>query len=398
MRACALPTLENKAAFPHLERDDMQQIEEDIKTGSFHSVYLIFGEEAYLKLFWKKKLREALVSADDTMNCTVYSGKDLDVGALIDQAETMPFFADHRLILVEDSGLFARGAGGEEEGSAGSSAGTSSAGTGSASAGAASGSARPGGRRKGKGMADPTVLPPAARMACYIPQLPSETILVFVENEVDKRGKLYKTVQKAGLAAQMDHPDEKTLVRWIYGRLKKEKKLIRTSVMERFLEMAGTDMTHIETELEKLISYTEGREEITREDLETVCVEMTEAIVFRMIDEMTLGHQKKAMDIYYDLISQKEPPMRILYLISRQFNQLFQIQELGRLGYSRDRIAQQIGAQGFVVRKGQDLARRFESGRLKEAVQDCIAAETDVKTGKLSDRMAVELMIVKYSI
>ena len=118
----------------------MQQIEEDINTGSFHSVYLIFGEEAYLKLFWKKKLREALVSADDTMNCTVYSGKDLDVGALIDQAETMPFFADHRLILVEDSGLFARGAGGEEEGSAGSSAGASSAGTGSApaSAGAAS--------------------------------------------------------------------------------------------------------------------------------------------------------------------------------------------------------------------------------------------------------------------
>lgn len=42
----------------------------------------------------------------DTMNLSVYTGKNVDPKAVIDQAETMPFFADKRLILLEDTWLF----------------------------------------------------------------------------------------------------------------------------------------------------------------------------------------------------------------------------------------------------------------------------------------------------
>lgn len=40
------------------------------------------------------------------MNLSVYTGKNVDPKAVIDQAETMPFFADKRLILLEDTGFF----------------------------------------------------------------------------------------------------------------------------------------------------------------------------------------------------------------------------------------------------------------------------------------------------
>ena len=110
-----------------------------MKTGSFRQVYLMYGEEAYLKNQYKNRLRKAILQSDDTINFTSYEGRGTDVKQLIDQAETMPFFADHRVIQVENSGFFKNA---------------------------------------------------CPELADYLPQMPPETVLVFVENEVDKRSRL----------------------------------------------------------------------------------------------------------------------------------------------------------------------------------------------------------------
>ena len=84
----------------------MKNLNKDIESRSFCPVYLFYGEEAYLKNIYKNRLKNAVLSDGDTMNLTVFEGKDCDPLRIIDQAETMPFFADHRLIIVEDSGFF----------------------------------------------------------------------------------------------------------------------------------------------------------------------------------------------------------------------------------------------------------------------------------------------------
>ena len=71
----------------------MQTINEDIKNGTFKPVYLLYGEEAFLKQSYKKKLRAA-ISGDDTMNYNYFEGKGLDVNELISLADTMPFFSE----------------------------------------------------------------------------------------------------------------------------------------------------------------------------------------------------------------------------------------------------------------------------------------------------------------
>lgn len=76
----------------------MKTLTEDIKTGKFKSVYLICGEEEYLKLNYKNQLIKA-IAGDDTMNLGVYEGKNFDVNEVIDTAETFPFFAERRLLL-----------------------------------------------------------------------------------------------------------------------------------------------------------------------------------------------------------------------------------------------------------------------------------------------------------
>ena len=79
---------------------------EDIKTGVFKQIYLLYGEEAYLKKQYKQKLTKAMISEDDTVNYTYYEGKGISTAEVIDLAETMPFFAERRLIVIENSGFF----------------------------------------------------------------------------------------------------------------------------------------------------------------------------------------------------------------------------------------------------------------------------------------------------
>lgn len=83
----------------------MQRLIQDIKTGNFSRIYLLYGEEAYLRKQYRDKLKEAVIG-DDNMNYHYYEGKNISIGEVIDQAETLPFFADRRLIVIENSGFF----------------------------------------------------------------------------------------------------------------------------------------------------------------------------------------------------------------------------------------------------------------------------------------------------
>lgn len=324
----------------------MKSLNEDIKTGSFKPVYLLFGEEDYLKNQYKNRLRKAILSEDDTMNFSSFEGKGTDVRQLIDQAETLPFFADHRMILVEQSGFFKNA---------------------------------------------------SPELAEYIPQIPAETILVFVEKDVDKRGKLYKAVQKRGRAVELGRQDEKTLQSWVLGMLKKEKRAITRDALALFLEKAGNDMENIANELEKLLTYTYGKEAVEYGDVEEICTVTTESRVFDMIRAVAEKKQKQALDLYYDLLSLKEPPMRILFLIARQFNQMMQIKDLRERGYGASEIASKAGIAPFIVKKSLAQSAQFEMAELCRAVKDCVEAEEAVKTGRLGDSLAVEMVIVKYS-
>ena len=84
----------------------MKRLQEDIKTGNFKPVYLLYGEEAYLKKQYRDRITKAIFPDGDTVNYAYYEGKGINPGELIDLAETMPFFAKCRLIVVENSGFF----------------------------------------------------------------------------------------------------------------------------------------------------------------------------------------------------------------------------------------------------------------------------------------------------
>ena len=169
--------------------------------------------------------------------------------------------------------------------------------------------------------------------------MPQETIIIFVENEVDKRGKMFKAVKQNGRVVELARQDARTLQSWILGMLKREQKNITGDALRLFMEKSGDDMENIANELEKLLSYTYGKDAIEAADVQDICTVTTESRVFDMIRALAEKRQKEALDLYYDLLSLKEPPMRILFLIARQFNQMLQLKDLREQGLDSATIA-----------------------------------------------------------
>ncbi|MBR1693009.1 MAG: DNA polymerase III subunit delta [Lachnospiraceae bacterium] len=324
----------------------MRRILEDIRTGTFSHVYLLCGQEDYLRNQYKNKLKAALLGDGDQMNLSVYEGSGTNPLQVIDLAQTMPFLSDRRVMILENTGFF-----------------------------------------KGSQEA----------LAAYMKEIPEFTYFVFAEKEVDKRSRMYKAVKENGHIAEFEEQDEATLRKWIAGRVAKEQKKMDMGTISFFLQRTGTDMENIEKELEKLFCYTLKKDAITREDIEEITTKQLSNRVFDMISFVSQKRQKEALKLYYDLLSLREAPMKILALMARQFNQLLQIKTLKDKGYDQRSIASKIGMQPFIVGKYWSQCNLFQTADLKAALSDCVQTDEDIKSGRINDTIGVELLLVKYS-
>ena len=135
----------------------MKNINQHIEDKTIKQFYLIYGEEDYLKSQYKDKLVKALLNPEDTMNYSRYEGAGVNVLEVLEIANTLPFFSDSRVIVLENSKWFEKY--------------------------------------------------PKDLDLEMLEALPDSTYIIFVESDVDKRGRLYKWIDKHGYASAMNAPD-----------------------------------------------------------------------------------------------------------------------------------------------------------------------------------------------
>ena len=325
----------------------MRNIKKDIEKHTIQPVYLIYGEERYLTRSAKKLLIRGLVREGDNMNFLKLNGKECNAQKIIDFANTMPFLAEYRVILIEDSNWF-------------------------------------------KGAPEELVE--------YLKKIPDTSCLIFVEQEVDKRNRLFKQVKASGYICECKRATDKELMDWMLRYLTKAGRKITRQDMEYLLEKLGDNMERITTELDKLIAYTMDAEVITKEDIDEICVGEITGKIFEMIDAIGNRNQQKALQLYYDLIATREAPMKILFLMIRQFNIMLQLKELERAHVSSSEMALKVGIQSFVVNKTLAQCKNFKYATLRGALKYCVTMEEAVKQGNVNEKVAVELVIIKVTV
>lgn len=335
----------------------MKKINEDIKNSSFEGIYLIYGEEAYLKNQYKNKLKEAIVG-DDGMNYSYFEG-DLDYGALEDMVVTMPFFADKRLIVIDNSKVFKPKKKDEE------------------------------GAEKEKKSEHP--------LEKILDKKIDEVVIVFVEEEADLRNKLVKKIAKEGYVCKLDAQDENILKRWVKMKVAEQNSSISDATATYLIDCVGTNMENLISEIDKLTAYTFDKKEITKSDIDDLCVKNLNTVVFAITNNMMEKKVHKVLKIFNDLLAQREHPMHILYLLTGQFNIIYQISCLKEKGLNPAQIAGKLNIKEARVKVNLPFTKNFSKTTIKAALEDFCDYEEKVKSGRIDEVVGLETLLVKYS-
>jgi DNA polymerase-3 subunit delta len=325
----------------------MNDLNNQIKAGNFSPCYLFYGPEAFLSTRRQKSLISAALPEDARdMNMEVFSGK-IEVSRIMDAAETMPFLADRRLIIAEDSGLFQSGRKDDSE-----------------------------------------------SMADFLKDIPESTIIIFAEKDADKRGRMYKAVQKHGTIVEAKTPKEADLADWAVKLSASLGAKLPKSTAIYLIRNLTADMSLLYNEIAKLAAYKSGEAEITNADVDAICTKSLEAKIFDLMRAIGNQDAKRAAALYANLIGAKESPLMVLTMLARQFRYYLQCTHLAPVMPQKD-IAAKLSLHPFAVREFIEGGRNFSRAAMLAAFENCLETDYAIKSGQIGDVLGVEILIIK---
>ena len=325
----------------------MKKLEADIKNGLKRKIYLLYGPEAYLRNRYRDSLVKFMLPTSDAANLARFEGKDIDVSEVIDLAQTMPFFSEKRVIVLENTEFFAAGGAASE----------------------------------------------VNDFADCIETLPESTCIIISQEKADSRLKLFKKIKQYGCVAEFAALGEEQVKKFILDRLSKEHRPITGRALDKFMEGCGNDFMQICAELDKLISYTFGKDGIRPEDVEAVCSQRVEDEVFLMLDAMFRHNTDEALGYYKDLVTLNHNPFATLSLIENQLRLFLHVRQMDSEHLSTKEMAGELSMNEFRIKKALPYARKSSKIQILRALEKCAGIDEAAKSGGVNPQIGLEMII-----
>lgn len=327
----------------------LENLKKQISTKKFSKAYLFYGAEKYLIEKYINEIIDALGLKDDIMNLVYIDGKEKTVEFVVDSFQTLPFFSDHRVVIVKNSEYFV----------------------------------------KGRKDTDTFIE--------GIKNLPSSTILIFQENKIEKNLKTYKEFEKICNICPFEKADENTLQNFVREYIKNYNVEIDNNTINFFLQCVSWDMKLIELELKKLIGFIGDKGKIEKEDINNMCSKTLDYKVFSLINVMAEKKPLNAVDTFNKLVESKESPIMVLSLIGRHMKILFQVKVLLGEGKVVNDMSKTLGLPTFAIKDYIKQSKNFTSKELYNSLEECLKVDVGIKRGEVGDYEAVWKLILEFS-
>ena len=311
-------------------------------------VYLLFGEDEYLRNEYLKKIKKSFDTLQLGINYIQID--ETNVSEIISDIETPAFGLDKKLIIAKDTGLF----------------------------------------KKKNAFSE--------KLAEYLKENANnleDVVLVFAEQEVEKN-KLFNTIKEVGQALEFKEQNMSQLIKKVKSLANAYKVEIKENVAGYFIECVGTNMSDIINEIRKLIEYAGSGGEIKKEDIDSLSIKKSESIIFDLTDNLGKKKIDVALDVLHNLIYAKEPVQRILVMLYNHFKKLYII----KLAVEENRnVAQSLNLkpnQMFLVNKYTAQAKAFDKEELRNLLEELIKIDEYSKSGKIDINIGLESILCEY--
>ena len=326
---------------------DRKDFDRALAQGSIPCVLLFEGEEEQLKQDALTALRRAVLPPGmESLNETVLEDPPAD--RLIADAETQPFMADRRLVVVRDYPAL-----------------------------------------MGRAEADD-------RLLSWLPSVPDTTILLFYcTGKPDGRKKIYAAVRKMGGIVTFSPLRGAELTRFVTEAFRESGKECDVRTAEYLIFTVGDDAGILRNEVQKLAACAGERASVTSADVTALATPSTECTVFQMVDAVVTGQRSKAFTLLRNQLLSGTDRMAILAMLLRQYRLLQHIKIMQYEKRGGDFIRSALGVPSFAVDQYLRQASGYTGGQIKNAVRICFDTEYAVKSGRIQQEGAVESVVIR---
>lgn len=318
-------------------------------------VYLIYGEEAYLKKTYVDKIVSKTVDpAFEDFNFHTFDGKECTLSEVYESAEAVPMMAETKCVLVKDFPLDTLDENGFEQ------------------------------------------------LERVVRENPDDCALVFSVIAYEPKGakwtKAVKLFEKYGFAVKLDKKTTIELVKLLESGAKKRGKPFSSGVASYLISCVGSDLNTLLNEMEKVCAYAQG-DEVLKSDVDAVCIKSLDARVFDMIKDLTAGRFDSAFKKLNVLFEQREDEFQILGALIAQYSDIYRARAAVKSGNRAETIAKFYNYAGKefrltnAARSGSSLS--FDD--ISECIEILLWADTTLKSSALSKRLVLEQTVVKLA-
>lgn len=339
--------------------DHLTNLHRKIKQKQLKPLYLLYGQEEFLIEETINMIIDSVMSDEEReFNLSVFDMNEVPVEVAIEDAETLPFFGDtKRIVLIKDP-LFLTG-------------------------------------QKDKQKIDHDL----KRLEQYIENPSQDAIVIFISpyEKLDERKKIVKHLKKNGEVFQAATMDEKMLYSWTKNRIEQRKKSISDDTIYLLMQLVGPKLTLLASEIEKIVLYLGDQNEIDSTTIRKLVPRTLEQNIFALIDMIVKRKTAEALTFFFDLLEQKEEPIKILSLLAQQFRLIYQVKLLYKKGYGQNQTASYLKIHPFRVKLAGEQAVQFSEDELKAIINQLADLDFKMKTGKMDKKLLLELFILQLN-
>ncbi|SFF68629.1 DNA polymerase III, delta subunit [Planifilum fulgidum] len=329
----------------------MDALMREIERGTLAPVYLLYGRETFLMEEICDAIQErVLEGGDPSFNKVVVDLDEVAVQQLVREAESPPFFGGRRIVIGRNARFLSTA--------------------------------------KAKQKVDHRL----EELLRYADEPLSTTVLVLLvpEEKLDNRKKAVKKLERTVRTVRCDPLEGRELEKWVFDRFRRHGANPQPEAVRRLIRQVGSDLRLLHNECAKLALYAGDGGTVSAEDVDRLVPRTLEEDIFKLVDRAASRKVEEAFSILYDLLNQREEPIRILALMIRQFRILLQVKLLAAQGKSDREIASLLGLHPYPVKLARRQGKAYSERQLRRLLLSAIETDQAIKSGKIDKTFALE--------
>ncbi len=324
-----------------------EEFEKEVHEGDIGPLYYVYGDEPYLVERGVKRLLERAVSPDfREFNLTVFYGGEAKGEAIVEAAQTLPMFAERRVVLVKKSGALSAAA--------------------------------------------------LDVLAGYVQDPAPSTCLIFQGEKIDQRKKFFLDLKKNGRLVEYKRPYENQLGPFIRDEAASHGKRMEPAAAEMLAYFVGSNLHELAAQVEKVATYVGERQTIKLEDVKVIASDTKVDSVFDLANALGERNLGRALRSLQTILRDGEAPLMVLAMVTRHFRQLWRVRELLAKKMPSQEISKAAGIHPYFVRGIMEQATGFSRSEFMAIFERFYATDLALKTsgGKSTDLLERLVMAI----